>query len=60
MINGMNMYYAKKVEGRGLKPISEKKAEELKPISVKGSGLKPISKKGGSCKKIGKGLVILK
>ena len=58
MINGMHIYYEKKTEGKGLKPISEQKAEGLKPISnKKASGLKPI--KGGSCKKIGKGLVIL-
>ena len=56
MINGMNMYYTKKI-GQGLKPISQN-ANGLKPISKKASGLKPI--KGGSCKKIGKGLVILK
>ena len=62
MINGMNIYYDKKVEskGKGLKPISEQKADGLKPISNKktASGLKPI--KGGSCKKLGRGLVILK
>ena len=56
MINGMDMYYAKKIS-QGLKPISQK-AEGLKPISNKGKGLKPISKRKG-CKKIGKGLVIL-
>ena len=49
MINGLNIYYSKKVSGSGLKPISTK---------VSGSGLKPISK-GKGCKKVGKGLKIL-
>ena len=50
MINGLDIYYSKKV-GQGLKPISNKQ---------KAKGLKPISNKGGSCKKIhGKGLKIL-
>ena len=33
MINGMDIYYTKKIEskGRGLKPISEQKADGLKP-----------------------------
>ena len=60
MINGLDIYYSKKVSGSGLKPISQK-ANGLKPISNKktASGLKSISK-GGSCKKInGKGLKIL-
>ena len=59
MINGLDIYYSKKV-GQGLKPVSEKTASGLKPISNKktASGLKPISK-GGSCKKIGQGLKIL-
>ena len=54
MINGLDIYYSKKV-GQGLKPISSnnnkqtQKADELKPIS-----------KGKGCKKIhGKGLKIL-
>ena len=47
MINGLNIYYSKKVSGSGLKPISQK-----------ANGLKPISK-GGSCKKVGSGLKIL-
>ena len=55
MINGLDIYYSKKVSG--LKPIS-KTASGLKPISKTASGLKPISK-GGSCKKYGKGLKIL-
>ena len=57
MINGLDIYYSKKVSG--LKPISQK-ANGLKPISnkQKASGLKPISK-GGSCKKVGSGLRIL-
>ena len=50
MINGLDIYYSKKV-GQGLKPVSNKQ---------KAKGLKPISNKGGSCKKIhGKGLKIL-
>ena len=61
MINGLDIYYSKKLGG-GLKPISNKKtASGLKPISNKqkaNSGLKPINK-GGSCKKIGQGLKIL-
>ena len=59
MINGLDIYYSKKVSGSGLKPISQK-ANRLKPISnkQKASGLKPISK-GGSCKKVGSGLKIL-
>ena len=58
MINGLDIYYSKKVSGSGLKPISQK-ADGLKPISKKtASGLKPISK-GGSCKKVGSGLKIL-
>ena len=59
MINGLDIYYSKKVSRSGLKPISQK-ANGLKPISnkQKASGLKPISK-GGSCKKVGSGLKIL-
>ena len=53
MINGLDIYYSKKVSGSGLKPITQK-ANGLKPISQKDSGLK-----GGSCKKYGKGLKIL-
>ena len=53
MINGLDIYYSKKVSGSGLKPISQK-ANGLKPISQKDSGLK-----GGSCKKYGSGLKIL-
>ena len=51
MINGLDIYYSKKVSGSGLKPITQK-ADGLKPISNKktASGLKPISK--GGCKKI--------
>ena len=61
MIDGLDIYYSKKVSGSGLKPISKKvSGSGLKPISkkVSGSGLKPISK-GGLCKKVGKGLKIL-
>ena len=58
MINGLDIYYSKKVSGSGLKPISQK-VDGLKPISKKtASGLKPISK-GKGYKKIGRGLKIL-
>ena len=53
MINGLDIYYSKKV-GQGLKPVSTNKQQ-----TQKAKGLKPISNKGGSCKKIGKGLKIL-
>ena len=56
MINGLDIYYSKKVNGSGLKPISNNNKQT---ISTKGEGLKPISTKGGSCKKIGRGLRIL-
>ena len=62
MINGINIYYSKKVSGSGLKPISNKqKTNRLKPVSnkQKANGLKPISKGGSLCKKYGKGLKIL-
>ena len=64
MINGLDIYYSKKVSGSGLKPISNKvSGSGLKPISankkLSGSGLKPISNKGKGCKKYGKGLKIL-
>ena len=53
MINGLDIYYSKKANGSGLKPVSTNKQQ-------KASGLKPISTKGrGSCKKIGQGLKIL-
>ena len=52
MINGLDIYYSKKVSESGLKPISNNKQQT---ISQKAKGLKPISK-GGSCKKYGKGL----
>ena len=61
MINGLDIYYSKKVSGSSLKPITQK-ADGLKPISnkQKANGLKPISDKGRGCKKIhGKGLKIL-
>ena len=61
MINGLDIYYSKKVNGSGLKSISNKKtASGLKPVSnkQKANELKPIYR-GGSCKKIGKGLRIL-
>ena len=59
MINGLDIYYSKKVSGSGLKPISKKvSGSGLKPIKT-ASGLKPITK-GKGCKKInGKGLKIL-
>ena len=38
MINGLDIYYSKKVSGSGLKPISTNK-------KISGSGLKPISPK---------------
>ena len=47
MINGLDIYYSRKISGSGLKPVSKT-----------ASGLKPISK-GGSYKKYGKGLKIL-
>ena len=50
MINGLDIYYSKKV-GQGLKPVTKQ--------TQKAKGLKPISNKGGSCKKYGKGLKIL-
>ena len=54
MINGLDIYYSKKVSGSGLKPVSNNKQQ-----TTKGKGLKPISK-GKGCKKIhGKGLKIL-
>ena len=55
MINGLDIYYSKNI-GKGLKPVSNNK---LQTISQKAKGLKPISNKGGSCKKYGKGLIIL-
>ena len=49
MINGLDIYYSKKVSRSSLKPITQK-ADGLKPISKKtASGLKPISK-GKGCK----------
>ena len=56
MINGLDIYYSKKVSGSGLKPIS---SNNKQTISQKAKGLKPISNKGGSCKKYGEGLKIL-
>ena len=53
MINGLDIYYSKKV-GQGLKPISNNNKQ-----TQKADGLKPISI-GKGCKKIhGKGLKIL-
>ena len=53
MINGLDIYYSKKV-GRGLKPVSSNDNKQQKA-----KGLKPISK-GKGCKKIhGRGLKIL-
>ena len=58
-VNGLDIYYSRKISGSGLKPVSTT-ASGLKPISNKktASALKPISK-GGLCKKYGKGLKIL-
>ena len=56
MINGLDIYYSKKVSGPGLKPISNNKQQT---ILQKAKGLKPISSKGQGCKKIGQGLKIL-
>ena len=53
MINGLNIYYSKKI-GKGLRPISTNTNNKQR----KGSGLKPISK-GRGCKKVGSGLKIL-
>ena len=55
MINGLDIYYSKKVNGSGLKPVTQK-ANGLKPISNK---QKTNKLKGGSCKKYGRGLKIL-
>ena len=54
MINGLDIYYSKKVSASGLKPITTNNKQ-----TIKAKGLKPISNKGGSCKKYGKGLKIL-
>ena len=61
MINGLDIYYSRKVSGSGLKPISQK-ANGLKPVAnkQKANGLKPISNKGKGCKKVGSGLKILR
>ena len=59
MINGLHIYYSKKVSGSSLKLISQK-ANGLKPVAnkQKANGLKPISK-GKGRKKVGEGLRIL-
>ena len=54
MINGLDIYYSKKVNGSGLKPVSNNNKQT---ISQKASGLKPVSKGKGCIK--GKGLKIL-
>ena len=54
MINGLDIYYSRKISGSELKPVSNKKtANGLKPVGNKktASGLKPISNKGQGCKK---------
>ena len=56
MINGLDIYYSKKVSASGLKPISTNNNNKQ---TMKARGLKPISNKGGSCKKYGRGLKIL-
>ena len=45
MINGLNIYYSKKVSGSGLKPISQK-VNGLKPVvnKQKANGLNPFQK----------------
>ena len=58
MINGLDIYYSKKI-GYGLRPVSSTNNNK-QTISQKANGLKPISNKGGSCKKIGRGLRILR
>ena len=35
MINGLDIYYSRKISGSGLKPVSNKKTAGLKPISNK-------------------------
>ena len=57
MINGLDIYYSRKISGFGLKPVNNK-GSGLKPVSKKANGLNPISR-GASCKKIGLGLKIL-
>ena len=52
MINGLDIYYSKKANGSGLKPVSTNKQQ-----TTKGNGLKPISKGKGCIK--GRGLKIL-
>ena len=60
MINGLDIYYSKKVSASGLKPISSNNNNNNNNKQTqKADGLKPISK-GKGCKKIhGKGLKIL-
>ena len=50
MINGLNIYYFKKLSRSSLKPISQK-ANGLKPVAnkQKANGLKPTSNKGKGC-----------
>ena len=55
MINGLDIYYSEKVNGSGLKLITQK-ADGLKPISNK---QKTNKLKGRGCKKVGSGLKIL-
>ena len=55
MINGLDIYYSKKVSGSGLKPISTNYKQQT--ISTKGKGLRPVSKGKGCIR--GKGLKIL-
>ena len=56
MINGLKIYYSRKISGSGLKPVSNNNNKQT--ILRKANELKPISK-GGSCKKYGRGLKIL-
>ena len=59
MINGLDIYYSKKI-GKGLHPVStNNNNNKLQTISIKARGLESISK-GKGCKKVGSGLKILK
>ena len=51
MINGLDIYYSKKVSASGLKPVSNNKQQ-----TQKAEGLKPISKGKGCKKYMGKDL----
>ena len=55
MINGLDIYYSRKISGSGLKPVSTKQ----RTISQKANGIKRVSNKGRGCQKVGRGLKIL-